>query len=85
MNDYYQCTRLGLEGFMCGPKKIYSKSGGLKRVQHRPGAVIGWIGHVSHRLGSIFSAIELIILCAFVCRVGIRYFDAQIRKTLLYK
>jgi len=28
-------------------------------------------------------AIELIILCAFVYKVG--YFDAQIRETLLYK
>ena len=45
----------------------------------------GWalIGHVSHHLGSILGAIELTVLCAFICTVG--YFDAQIRETLLYK
>ena len=46
------------------------------------GAVIGLIGVVSHHLRSFFGAIELAVLCAFLCKVG--YFDAQIRKTLLY-
>ena len=45
--------------------------------------MIGQIGVVSHHLRSLLGAIELTILCAFVCRVG--YFDAQIRETLLYK
>jgi hypothetical protein len=49
----------------------------------RPDEVILWIGLISHHLGSFLGVIELIILCAFVCRV--RYFDAQIRETLLYK
>jgi hypothetical protein len=39
--------------------------------------------HVSYLSRSLSSAIELIVLCAFVCGVG--YFDAQIRETLLYK
>ena len=40
----------------------------------------GYIGHVSHCLGTI----ELVIfLCAFVCRVG--YYDVESRETLLYK
>jgi hypothetical protein len=38
---------------------------------------------VSHHLQSLMGAIEFIVLCAFVCKV--RPFDAQIRKTLLYK
>jgi hypothetical protein len=45
--------------------------------------VIGWIGHISHHLGSVLSAIELTVLCVFVSIVG--YFDDQIRETLLYK
>ena len=43
--------------------------------------MIEWISHVSHHLGSLLSDIELIILCAFVCKVG--YFDAQIRETII--
>ena len=39
----------------------------------------GYIGHVSHCLGTI----ELVFLCAFVCRVG--YYDVESRETLLYK
>ena len=54
------------------------KSGGLKKD-----AMIGQIGVVSHHLRSLLGVIELIISCAFICRVG--YFDAQSRETLLYK
>ena len=45
--------------------------------------MIGWIGLVSHPLGLFMGAIELDVLCTFICRVG--YFDAQIRETLLYQ
>ena len=45
--------------------------------------MIGQIGLVSHHLQSLLGAVELTVLCAFVCRV--RYLDAQIRSTLLYK
>ena len=45
--------------------------------------MIGHIGIASHDLRSLLDAIELIVLCAFVCKVG--YYDAQIRETLLYK
>ena len=45
--------------------------------------MIGWIGHISHHLRSILSAIELTVLCVFVSVV--EYFDDQIRETLLYK
>ena len=34
------------------------------------------IGHVSHHSGSLFIAIESIVLCAFISKVG--YFGAQI-------
>ena len=44
--------------------------------------MIDRIGHVSDHLGAFLSAIELIVLCSFVRKV--RYFDAQIRETLLY-
>ena len=46
-------------------------------------AVIGWLGHLLHHLRSLLGAIEVTVLCAFVCRV--RCYDAQIRETLLYK
>lgn len=46
-------------------------------------AMIGRIGDVSHHLQLLWGAIELISLCAFVYKVG--YFDAHIRKTLVYK
>ena len=45
--------------------------------------MIAWIGIISCHLQSLLGAIELIVLCAFMCKVG--YFDAQIKKTLLYK
>jgi hypothetical protein len=45
-------------------------------------AVSGRIGVVSHHLRSLLGAIELTVLCAFVCIVG--YFDAQSSETLLY-
>jgi hypothetical protein len=44
--------------------------------------VIGWIGPASHHLGLLLGASKLIILCAFICKVG--YYDAQIRETILY-
>ena len=40
--------------------------------------MIGQIGHFSHHLGSPLGAIELTVLCAYVCKV--KYFDAQNRK-----
>ena len=46
-------------------------------------AVMGCIGPISHDMGLLMGAIELSVLCTFICRVG--YFDAQIRETLLYK
>ena len=45
--------------------------------------MIGWTCVVSHHLRSLLGAIELTVLCAFVCKV--EYFDVQIRETLLYK
>jgi hypothetical protein len=45
--------------------------------------MIGRRGLVSQQLGSLLGAIELIMLCASVCKV--EYFDAQIRENLLYK
>ena len=30
VNDYYWCTRLGVERFMCGSKLVDRKSGGPK-------------------------------------------------------
>ena len=43
-------------------------------------ALYGCIGHVSHHLGPLLGVVELIVLCAFVCKV--RYVDAQIREAL---
>jgi hypothetical protein len=43
--------------------------------------MIGWIGLVSHHLGSLLDIIELIIFYTFICKVA--YFDAQIWETLL--
>jgi hypothetical protein len=63
---------------LCGPKIANHKSNVPKKE-----AVIDWIGLVSHRLGSVLGAIELPVLCAFVCIVG--YFDAQIRRTNLIR
>ena len=45
--------------------------------------MIGWIGVISCHMQLILSAMELTILCAFICKIG--YFDAQVRETLLYK
>jgi hypothetical protein len=45
--------------------------------------MIGWMGITSQDLQSLLGAIKLIVLCAFVCKVG--YCDAQIREALLYK
>ena len=55
----------------------------IVKVMAEKDVVIGQLGVLSHHLQSLLGAIELIILCAFVCRVG--YFDAQIKETLLYK
>ena len=44
--------------------------------------MIDWIGLISYHYGLLLGAIELIVLCAFICIVG--YFDAQLRETLLY-
>jgi hypothetical protein len=54
-----------------------------KGCSDRPNVVIGQTCFVSRGLGSLLGAIELIVLCASVCTVG--YFDAQIRKALIYK
>ena len=45
--------------------------------------MIGHIGLVSHHLQSLLGAVELTVLCAFVCKVI--YLDAQIRSIMLYK
>ena len=45
--------------------------------------MIGWIGVISYHMQLILSVMELTILCAFICKI--RYFDAQVRETLLYK
>ena len=42
--------------------------------------MICWIDVVSHHLQPLMGAIELNIMCAFVCKVG--YFDAQLREKL---
>ena len=52
-------------------------------MDDKPCVVIGRIGYISHHLGSLLGAIELIVLCAFICKVG--YFDAQIKDNPLYK
>ena len=44
--------------------------------------MIGQIGVVSHHLRSIVNAIELNVLCAFVCIV--EYFDAHIIDIMVY-
>ena len=55
--------------FICGPKIANYESGCLKGCNDRPVALIGWIDIVSHRLGLLLGAIEVIVLCAFVCIV----------------
>ena len=44
--------------------------------------MIGRIGVVSHHLRSLVNAIELNVLCAFVCMV--ECFDAHIEDTMVY-
>ena len=46
-------------------------------------AMIGHIGVVSHHLRLLLGAIELIVLCEFICKL--HNFDVHIRETLLYK
>ena len=65
------------------PKWLIVKTMARKGCCDGHDAVNGWIGHVSHHLGSVSGAIALIVLRAFVCGVGC--FDAQIGETLLYK
>lgn len=77
VNDHYYWNRLEVEWFLCTPKMIYYKHGVWND------AMIGQIGHFWQHLESLLGAIELIVLCAFICRVG--YFDAQIKETLFYK
>ena len=45
--------------------------------------MVGWVGVVSYHMRSLLDVIELVLFCAFVCRV--RYFDAQIQESLVYK
>ena len=45
--------------------------------------MIDRIGFVSKNLGSLLGAMELTVLCAFICKVGRS--NAQIRETLIYK
>ena len=54
-----------------------------KGCSYRLDAVIGRTGLASHHLESLLGVIDLIVLCAFMCKV--KYYDAQIRETLLYK
>ena len=63
---------------MCGHKLV-----NYEKWWPEKDAMIGKIGYISHHLGSLSGAIELIVLCAFVIKVG--YFDTQIRETVLYK
>ena len=56
---------------------INYKSGGLKGCNDWPDRCC------FTPLAITFGAIELTILCVFVCKVGC--FDAQIKETLLYK
>ena len=78
MNDHSWWTRLGVEWLLCGPKKwLNIKVVAHKGCSDRPDAMIGQICYVSHHLGSLLGAIELIVLCASACSVG--YFDAQIK------
>ena len=43
--------------------------------------MIGQIDVVSHHLQTLLGDINLIVSCAFICKVG--YFDGQIRETVL--
>ena len=54
-----------------------------KGCSDKPDVLIGWRGHVLYYLRSFLGVMELIVLCAFVCKVG--YFDAHTRETILYK
>ena len=83
MSDHYWITRLGVEGFLCGPNLAHCESGGLKRMQ-RKARWSDWPDRVMfHTTWITLGAVELAVLYAFVCQVG--YFDAEIRKPLLYK
>ena len=48
------------------PNWLFVKVVGRQGCSDRLDDVIGWIGHVSHHLGSLLGAIELTDLCALV-------------------
>ena len=50
---------------------VIYKSDGPKKCSDKCDAMVGWIGIVSHRLQSLLSVIELIILCAHIYKVDI--------------
>jgi hypothetical protein len=58
----------------------HCKSGGPKKI-HSYARRNDWPDRCYYR--SFLCAIESIVLCAFICKVG--YFDAQIRETLLFQ
>ena len=62
---------------------VLTQNGELLKRWPEKDAAIGQIRIVSDHLQSCLGVIELIILCAFQCKVG--YFDARIRETLLHK
>ena len=51
-------------------KWLIIKVGPLKGCNDKWVVVIGWSGYVSHNMQSLLGAIDLTILCAFVCKVG---------------
>ena len=65
------------------PKCLIVKVLAQRAFSDRSDVLIGQICLVSHHLESLLGAIELTILCAFICIVG--YFDAQLRETVVYK
>ena len=56
------------------PRWLYTKVVAQKGRSVKLDAMMGWIGQVSHHLGSLVGAIELTVLHAFVYQIG--YFDA---------
>ena len=49
------------------PKWLIINVVAQKGCNGRADVVIGWIGLVSHHLGSFLGVIELTVLCAFMC------------------
>ena len=62
------------------PKWLIVKLVGREECNDSWNAMIIHIGVVAHCLQSLLGAIEVIILCTFVCKVG--YFDTYIKETL---